>query len=146
VLLNDPHCSLRGSTLTLTHKLTNLRLLPPPHFPRSLLVLFTKHLSAFHRNDGLRYALLAGPGEVITFCTVLLICRGTLGIEWFISLYFHTIRKFFAILAPYNITMSDDLLDYEAIGSELMKVSYWSIYSVSLVKTLLLPKDKSWSR
>jgi hypothetical protein len=42
--------------------------------------------------------------------------------------------------------MSDDLLDYEAIGSELMKVSYWSIYSVSLVKTLLLPRDKSWSR
>ena len=35
--------------------------------------------------------------------------------------------------------MSDDPLDYEAIGSELMKVSYWSIYSVSLVKTLLLP-------
>ena len=28
-----------------------------------------------------------------------------------------------ALLAPYNITMSDDLLDYEAIGSELMKVS-----------------------
>ncbi|GMI23845.1 hypothetical protein TrCOL_g4457 [Triparma columacea] len=27
-----------------------------------------------------------------------------------------------------------------------MKVSYWSIYAVSLVKTLLLPRDKSWSR
>jgi hypothetical protein len=42
--------------------------------------------------------------------------------------------------------MSDDLLDYEAIGSELMKVSYWIIYSLSLVKTLLLSKDKSLSR
>jgi len=116
----------------------------------SLLVLFTKHLSAFHRSAGLRYSILAGPGEVITFCIVLLIARATFGIEWFISAYFYTVHKVFHLLAPYNISMSDvpvdDLLDYEVIGAELMKVSYWTIYIVSLVKILVLPKEHNWSR
>ena len=31
----------------------------------SQLLLFTKHLSAFHRNAGIRYNVLTGPGEVI---------------------------------------------------------------------------------
>eukprot|EP00520_Triparma_pacifica_P002162 CAMPEP_0118661820 /NCGR_PEP_ID=MMETSP0785-20121206/16493_1 /TAXON_ID=91992 /ORGANISM="Bolidomonas pacifica, Strain CCMP 1866" /LENGTH=286 /DNA_ID=CAMNT_0006555305 /DNA_START=947 /DNA_END=1804 /DNA_ORIENTATION=- len=42
--------------------------------------------------------------------------------------------------------MKDELMEYDVIGAELIKVSYWAIYIVSLVKTLMLPKDKSWSR
>jgi len=60
------------------------------------------------------------------------------------------VHKVFHLLAPYNISMSDvpvdDLLDYEVIGAELMKVSYWTIYIVSLVKILVLPKEHNWSR
>ena len=57
------------------------------------LLLFTKHLSAFHRTAGLRYNVLSGPGEVLTLITVLLIVRATLGLDFLLDLYDASIHK-----------------------------------------------------
>ena len=51
------------------------------------LVLFTKHLSAFQRNAGLRYNILTGPEEVIISVIFLLAVRATFGLDWFLNLY-----------------------------------------------------------
>ena len=53
----------------------------------SQLVLFTKHLSAFHRHAGIRYNVLTGPGEVIVSVVLVLALRAITGLDWLLQIY-----------------------------------------------------------
>ncbi|GMI02987.1 hypothetical protein TrLO_g8776 [Triparma laevis f. longispina] len=112
----------------------------------SQLILFTKHLSAFHRNAGLRYNLLTGPGEVITFCIFVLFIRSTLGLDWLINLYGTTIHQVIKVLDVYDVALPADCTDINLMGAELVKTCYYVMYITSLIKCLLLPREHWWSR
>mmetsp|Transcript_15502 Transcript_15502/g.30950 ORF Transcript_15502/g.30950 Transcript_15502/m.30950 type:complete len:542 (-) Transcript_15502:103-1728(-) len=114
----------------------------------SQLILFTKHLSAFHRNAGLRYNLLTGPGEVITFCIVLLLVRATMGLDWFIALYGKTFHEVLKFLDVHNMSIENfaDYNDHELLGAEIVRMAYYIMYVTSIVKCLLLEKEHWWSR
>ena len=117
-------------------------------------MIFTKHLSAFHRNAALRYNVLTGPGEVITFVIGLLLVRAIFGLDWMVNLYEITLHKVVQMLAPYDIVETvvyDKVLnkvsDPTELGAELMKVGYYSIFFLVLMKTFMLDKAKhAWSR
>jgi cytidyltransferase-like protein len=64
------------------------------------LVLFLKHLSAFHRQAGLRYNVVTGPGEVLLTCVLLLATRATFGLEWLLNLYEGTIYRLLDTVGP----------------------------------------------
>ena len=73
----------------------------------SQLLLFTKHLSAFHRNDGLRYNVLTGPGEVLLGIMIMLSIRGTLGLDWFIVVYEKSFHKMVNVLDTKGIEVPE---------------------------------------
>jgi cytidyltransferase-like protein len=113
------------------------------------LVLFLKHLSAFHRNAGLRYNVLTGPGEVILMAVTLLAIRATLGLEWFLQLYETIVYKL--LWNPlFEHTESSHLEKYRRdpsqVGSEAVMYMYYTIYLIAVVKSLLLKKPHGWSR
>lgn len=115
------------------------------------LVLFTKHLSAFHRNAGLRYNVLTGPGEVILSAVILLAVRATLGLDWLCSLYESTIHKVVeALTSKYNVSIRDDhmdiLADSEAMGFEMLRLGYYCMFYTAVIKVLLLQKPHGWTR
>lgn len=117
----------------------------------SQLVLFTKHLSAFHRSAGLRYNVLTGPGEVILTMMILLIVRATLGLDWIIRLYQVSVHKIVWNLDnKTRFVVSDDKLekfyDPVALGFEAMMVLYYAMYVTAVIKSLLLKKPHGWSR
>jgi len=58
----------------------------------SQLVLFLKHLSGFHRNAGLRYRRVTGPGEVLLGVVCTLICRALFGLDWCLEIYRSTVH------------------------------------------------------
>jgi len=115
------------------------------------LLLFTKHLSAFHRNAGLRYNVLTGPGEVIltTVCTLAL--RAVTGLDWLVRLYEMSLHRFVSHLDDrHDIEIKDDIKDIITdpykLGPEMIQFVYASMYIMALVKTLLLKKEHNWSR
>jgi len=120
----------------------------------SQLVLFIKHLSAFHRNAGLRYNVLTGPGEVILIIVVLLGIRATFGLDWFIALYQATVHQLVKTLDRQKIvTIREDHLEkiYDAdpveLGGEAVMTAYYAAYIIAVTKTLLLSrKVHGWSR
>lgn len=116
----------------------------------SQLVLFLKHLSAFHRNDGLRYNVLTGPGEVLVFIMGLLCVRATLGLDWFVMLYENSLHKLMNVFESRNINIPDrsmeKISDPAALGAELMMTIYYGMYITAVIKTLMLRKPHGWSR
>lgn len=117
----------------------------------SQLILFYKHLSAFHRNAGLRYSVLTGPGEVIITCVCLLSLRGTLGLDWLLTVYESTIRKVIQYIINHNERAPEEKLekymeDPSAAGSEIVKALYYLMYVLAVTKTLLLKEPHGWSR
>lgn len=116
----------------------------------SQLVLYTKHLSAFHRNDGLRYNVLTGPGEVIMSIVVILIVRATFGLDWFIQVYEATFHKIIHFFDKHDIEIPDDIharvSDPVSLGAEAIMMIYYIMYVTALVKSLMLRKPHGWSR
>ena len=116
----------------------------------SQLVLFTKHLSAFHRDAGLRYNVLTGPGECILTTVWVLVVRAFVGLDWLVRLYEVTLHRFMAHLDDkHDIEIHDDIkdiiVDPYKLGPEMIQVLYLSMYMLALVKTLLLRKH-NWSK
>ena len=110
----------------------------------SQLVLFLKHLSAFHRNAGLRYNVFTGPGEVILSCMILLIVRGVFGLDWVLNLYKITIHELvLGLEGPIKERYQDDPA---ALGMELGMVTYYALYVAAVIKCLCLTKPHGWSR
>lgn len=117
----------------------------------SQLLLFTKHLSAFHRNAGLRYNVLTGPGEVILTIVCILTLRAVTGLDWFVRLYEITLHRLVSHLDDkHDIEIKDDIIemitDPYKLGPEMIQLGYASMYIMALVKTLLLRKCHNWSR
>jgi cytidyltransferase-like protein len=115
------------------------------------LVLFTKHLSAFHRNAGLRYNVLTGPGEVILTVVVVLALRAAVGLDWLVRLYEMTLHRFMTHLdEKHDIEVHEDIKDIitdpDKLGPEMIQLFYAVMYVTALVKTLLLKKEHNWSR
>lgn len=114
------------------------------------LVLFTKHLSAFHRNAGLRYNVLTGPGEVIAAVVALLSMRATFGLDWFVAIYDKTLHRIVGGLARHEIEIPDEhmdrLSDPIALGAECMQTGYYIMYATAVVKVLFLRDPHGWSR
>uniref|UniRef100_A0A7S2R0F4 ethanolamine-phosphate cytidylyltransferase n=1 Tax=Eucampia antarctica TaxID=49252 RepID=A0A7S2R0F4_9STRA len=115
----------------------------------SQLVLFVKHLSAFHRHAGLRYNVLTGPGEVILSVIVLLSIRAIFGLDWLIRLYQVSVHKLVWNLDKVHVLNDNHLekfYDPVALGSEAMMMLYYAMYVTAVVKTMLLKKPHGWSR
>jgi hypothetical protein len=116
----------------------------------SQLVLFTKHLSAFHRNDGLRYNVLTGPGEVLMAITIVLATRGTFGLDWFLNIYEVSFHKMLHWFDAHNIELSPENIDKlgnpEELAGELMMSVYYAMYIIAVVKTMMLKNPHGWSR
>ena len=111
------------------------------------LVLFLKHLSAFHRNAGLRYNVLTGPGEVILVSVSLLAVRAIFGLEWLLEIYETIVYK---MLLSRPLQEKERLDKYRSdpsqMGSEFVMYAYYTIYIVAVVRSLLLKKPHGWSR
>lgn len=117
----------------------------------SQLVMFTKHLSAFHRHAGLRYNVFTGPGEVILTTIVVLALRAITGLDWLLQIYEVTLHRFMTHLDDkHDIEIHDGIkeiiTDPYRLGPEMIQLLYASMYLTALVKTLLLKKDHNWSR
>jgi len=116
----------------------------------SQLLLFLKHLSAFHRNDGLRYNVLTGPGEVIMSILVLLITRAVFGLDWMVGMYELSFHKIIHWFDKHDIEIPDEVhakvSDPAALGSEALLIIYYGMYITAVAKTLLLRKPHGWSR
>ena len=118
----------------------------------SQLVLFYKHLSAFHRNAGLRYNVLTGPGDVIMVCVCLLSIRGTFGLDWILKVYENTVRDLinYVVNHPKISTPNEKMEHYydnpKQVASEIVKTIYYLMYVLAVTKTLLLKQPHGWSR
>jgi choline-phosphate cytidylyltransferase len=116
------------------------------------LVLFLKHLSAFHRNAGLRYNVLTGPGEVIFTAVSLLAIRAIFGLDWMADVYEFVVDL---VLQKAEIVATTEqqlnkLDKYQrdpgAVASEAIMVGYYTIYAAAVLKSLSLQKPHGWSR
>lgn len=115
----------------------------------SQLVLFTKHLSAFHRNAGLRYNVLTGPGEVLITVIILLAVRATLGLDWFLSIYevsVHRLVKNLDMHAGVSIDSDHLIYDPSELATEAMMTFYYAMYATAVLKTLMLEKVHGWTK
>lgn len=117
----------------------------------SQLVLFTKHLSAFHRNAGMRYNVLTGPGEVILTTVVVLAIRASVGLDWLVRLYECTIHRLVSHLDDkHDIDLHEDIrvliTDPDKLGPEMIQLIYVAMFTTAIVKTILLHKEHNWSR
>jgi cytidyltransferase-like protein len=116
------------------------------------LVLFLKHLSAFHRNAGLRYNVLTGPGEVIFTAVSLLAVRATLGLDWMADVYEFAVslvlqKAEHVAITPNQLDKLDKYQrDPQAVAGEAIMVGYYAIYIVAVLKSLLLKSPHGWSR
>jgi len=124
-------------------------------------VLFTKHLSAFHRHAGLRYNVLTGPGDVLALAMVLLCVRGTFGLGLFLKLYESTVHPLVHSMEGWHDrcfpnhdgTLLPDQLkdkiygDPKDLADEAMMAAYYIMYVTAVVKSLMLSKkEHGWSR
>lgn len=116
------------------------------------LILFLKHLSAFHRNAGLRYRVLSGPGEVLLTAVTLLAVRATLGLEWLLNIYEAVVNT---VLYSEKMDQANGMQatlveryrrDPAIVGSELIMVFYYSTYLIAVGRSLLLKNPHGWSR
>jgi len=116
----------------------------------SQLLLFTKHLSAFHRNDGLRYNVLTGPGEVLLGIMIMLSIRGTLGLDWFIVVYEKSFHRMVNVLDTKGIEVPEAGLerisDPVELGAECIMMIYYAMYVTAVIKSLMLRQEHGWSR
>lgn len=115
----------------------------------SQLVLFVKHLSAFHRNAGLRYNILTGPGEFIFAVIILLAIRATLGLDLFLKLYQYTVHHVVARLSTkfdYKFESDHVIYDPEELSIEAMMLMYYTMYFLAVGKSLMLGKGRGWTR
>ena len=116
----------------------------------SQLVIYYKHLSAFHRNAGLRYHVFTGPGDVIMVCVCLLSIRGIFGLEWILTVYERTIRDLLGYIIHHGRAQEQQMEKYldnpKQVASELVKTVYYAMYLLAVVKTLLLKHPHGWSR
>ncbi len=115
----------------------------------SQLVLFTKHLSAFHRNAGLRYNVLTGPGEVIVSVIILLAVRATLGLDWFLGIYEMSVHRLVVNLDLHaGVSISENHLIYDPaeLACEAVMTFYYAMYITAVVKTFLLEKVHGWTK
>ncbi|CAB9520317.1 Choline-phosphate cytidylyltransferase A [Seminavis robusta] len=116
----------------------------------SQLILFYKHLSAFHRNAGLRYNVFTGPGDVIVVCICLLSIRGTLGLDWVLTVYESTVRNFIRHLINVGRAKEEKMEKYldnpRQVASEIVQAFYYAMYVLAVTKTLLLRSPHGWSR
>ena len=115
----------------------------------SQLVLFVKHLSAFHRNAGLRYNIFTGPGEVIVIVIILLAIRATLGLDLFLTLYQNTVHRIVAKLSSkFDVEFDPDhmIYDPEELSTEAMMMIYYFMYVSVVAKSLMLRKEHGWTR
>ena len=118
----------------------------------SQLILFYKHLSAFHRNAGLRYNVLTGPGDVIMVCVCLLSIRGTFGLDWVLTVYENTVRGLIQYFVAHpSIKTPDEKMEHymdnpKQVASEIVKTVYYLMYVLAVTKTLLLREPHGWSR
>mmetsp|Transcript_1892 Transcript_1892/g.2538 ORF Transcript_1892/g.2538 Transcript_1892/m.2538 type:complete len:541 (-) Transcript_1892:267-1889(-) len=115
----------------------------------SQLILFIKHLSAFHRNAGLRYNVLTGPGEVILAVIILLAIRATLGLDLFLNLYQNTVHRIVSKLdAKFDVEFDSDhvIFDPNDLSVEMMMMFYYTMYILCVVKSLMLEKVHGWTR
>jgi cytidyltransferase-like protein len=116
------------------------------------LVLFTKHLSAFHRHAGLRYNVLTGPGEVILSVIVILAIRAAFGLDWLANVYHGTVHRLVNNLDNHtNLSIDIDdthmVHDPKELSLEAMKTFYYCMFVLVIVKTLLLDKHThNWTR
>jgi cytidyltransferase-like protein len=117
----------------------------------SQLVLFTKHLSAFHRHAGIRYNVLTGPGEVIVLVVIVLALRAVTGLDWLIRLYELSLHRLFSHLddkhdIEIHNGIKEIITDPHRLGPEMIQLLYASMYLTALVKTILLKREHNWSR
>eukprot|EP00429_Kryptoperidinium_foliaceum_P007596 CAMPEP_0176006232 /NCGR_PEP_ID=MMETSP0120_2-20121206/2614_1 /TAXON_ID=160619 /ORGANISM="Kryptoperidinium foliaceum, Strain CCMP 1326" /LENGTH=546 /DNA_ID=CAMNT_0017338961 /DNA_START=182 /DNA_END=1822 /DNA_ORIENTATION=- len=114
------------------------------------LVLFLKHLSAFSRDAGLRYHFLSGPGEVLLTAVGLLAMRAIVGLDWLLSLYETIVTQILYSPKVDEKVPPQKLEKYRRdpniIGSELIMVTYYTMYLIAVTRTLLLKKPHGWSR
>lgn len=114
------------------------------------LVLFLKHLSAFSRNAGMRYHFLSGPGEVLLTAMGLLAMRAIVGLDWLLQLYETILTRILYSKQVETATPSHHLEKYRrdpnAVGSELVMVTYYTIYLIAVTRSLLLKDPHGWSR
>ncbi len=106
----------------------------------SQLVLFIKHLSAYQRNAGLRYNVLTGPGEVIAVVFLLLILRGTLGLDLFLNFYHDFVVKCIVknLYSTFDYTIQPNhvIYDFESTSTELMMMVYYMLYITAIFKIM----------
>lgn len=112
----------------------------------SQLVLFLKHLSAFHRNAGLRYNVLTGPGEVIFTAIHILCIRATLGLDWLLNLYDTVVTRILYSPSMQHESMDKYRRNPEQVGSELVMVAYYTLFWIAVIKSLWLKSPHGWSR
>lgn len=135
------------------------------------LVLFLKHLSAFKRHAGLRYRLIAGPGEVLVMCVIVLALRATVGLETIQTLYAQTGKAIASnitvateqvvataaakaksaaaatatVSAGSHIVALTDVV-FLMSGSELVRLIYYLLFTAALVNSSQLPNPHGWTR
>jgi cytidyltransferase-like protein len=113
------------------------------------LVLFLKHLSAFSRNAGMRYRFMSGPGEVLLTVMGILAMRAIVGMEWLLELY-ETLMEAFLYSKSLEKVPARQLEKYREdpniVGSELIMVTYYSVYLIAVTKSLLLKQPHGWSK
>jgi hypothetical protein len=116
----------------------------------SQLILYYKHLSAFHRNAGLRYNVFTGPGDVIMVCVCLLSIRGIFGLDWILTVYERTIRNLIQYIINNGRAKEEKMEKYldnpKQVASEIVKTVYYAMYMLAVIKTLLLKSPHGWSR
>ena len=78
------------------------------------LILLYKHVSAFLRDDGLRYRLLNGPGEAVTVFLLVLVAKSLVGLDWLIKTYEVT---WHAAVAAFKVATVDYITQLEAYCS-----------------------------
>jgi cytidyltransferase-like protein len=121
------------------------------------LTLFTKHLSAFHRQAGIRYNVLTGPGEVLILIMGLLTIRAFFGLDFIVELYGVTVHQGVKFFGIYNLAdglpvtraanhVLDKIIDPVELGAEAIKALYHLMYITAVVKALILPDPHGWSR
>ena len=113
------------------------------------LVLFLKHLSAYKRQDALRYRLIAGPGEVLLTCMFLLTVRVIIGIEGLEQLYSLLVQQPLATLllkchlVPSNVTY-DALMNHYLCGYEMVRYMYYGLFVSAVAQSLMI--KSGWTR
>lgn len=111
------------------------------------LVLFLKHLSAFKRQDALRYRLAAGPGEVLVTCMMLLTLRVIVGEDGLQTLYGVLFRQPVLRLLSRCMDVSQLATNNDSLSGDLMvRYFYYGLFVAAVVQSLLVKPKYGWTR